>query len=291
MRNIIFLVIIALFLWGGTVWAEEASVDAGMLPDSPFYFLKKWKESVQTFFTFGAENKARQFLHLSEVRLAEYEKMMEKGKTEIAEKTIQKYENQLNRALGKIEEAKEKKKDVEELKSRAEQIKTRMQERFEYLKEKMPEDIDKDMEKKEPEEMEEVGTEEAESVACTMEAKLCSDGKTYVGRSGPKCEFAACPLVKELVSLYDDFAKCLTSKGVKLYGASWCPHCTSQKAAFKESLKYLTYVECAASGGGQTPACAEAQITAYPTWEFPDGQKIQGALPFEQISQYSGCEF
>lgn len=29
-------------------------------------------------------------------------------------------------------------------------------------------------------------------VACTMEAKLCPDG-TYVGRTGPNCEFAACP--------------------------------------------------------------------------------------------------
>lgn len=28
--------------------------------------------------------------------------------------------------------------------------------------------------------------------ACTTEAKLCSDG-SYVGRSGPDCEFAACP--------------------------------------------------------------------------------------------------
>jgi hypothetical protein len=29
-------------------------------------------------------------------------------------------------------------------------------------------------------------------VACTMEAKQCPDG-SYVGRTGPKCEFAACP--------------------------------------------------------------------------------------------------
>ncbi|HEY5383147.1 MAG TPA: hypothetical protein VIJ88_01165 [Candidatus Paceibacterota bacterium] len=29
-------------------------------------------------------------------------------------------------------------------------------------------------------------------VACTMEAKLCPDG-TAVGRTGPNCEFAACP--------------------------------------------------------------------------------------------------
>lgn len=31
-------------------------------------------------------------------------------------------------------------------------------------------------------------------IACTQEAKLCPDG-SYVGRSGPKCEFAACPSV------------------------------------------------------------------------------------------------
>lgn len=29
--------------------------------------------------------------------------------------------------------------------------------------------------------------------ACTQEAKLCSDGKTYVSRTGQNCEFTACP--------------------------------------------------------------------------------------------------
>lgn len=32
----------------------------------------------------------------------------------------------------------------------------------------------------------------ADQVACTQEAKLCPDG-SYVGRTGPHCEFAACP--------------------------------------------------------------------------------------------------
>ncbi len=31
-----------------------------------------------------------------------------------------------------------------------------------------------------------------EKIACTLEAKLCSDG-SYVGRTGPNCEFALCP--------------------------------------------------------------------------------------------------
>jgi hypothetical protein len=30
-------------------------------------------------------------------------------------------------------------------------------------------------------------------VACTMEAKLCPDGITSVGRVGPNCDFADCP--------------------------------------------------------------------------------------------------
>ena len=37
--------------------------------------------------------------------------------------------------------------------------------------------------------------EEARNVECTMEAKLCPDG-SYVGRTGPNCEFAECPTVK-----------------------------------------------------------------------------------------------
>ena len=38
--------------------------------------------------------------------------------------------------------------------------------------------------------------------ACTMEAKLCPDGISYVGRTGPNCEFAACPA---LVDKYKDW--------------------------------------------------------------------------------------
>ncbi len=30
------------------------------------------------------------------------------------------------------------------------------------------------------------------SKACTLEAKLCPDG-SYVGRTGPNCEFSPCP--------------------------------------------------------------------------------------------------
>ncbi|MEX2144849.1 MAG: hypothetical protein WD712_00505 [Candidatus Spechtbacterales bacterium] len=35
--------------------------------------------------------------------------------------------------------------------------------------------------------------EEQEPVFCTQDAMLCPDGKTYVGRVAPDCEFAICP--------------------------------------------------------------------------------------------------
>ncbi|HVW71887.1 MAG TPA: hypothetical protein VHB93_01905 [Candidatus Paceibacterota bacterium] len=40
--------------------------------------------------------------------------------------------------------------------------------------------------------LEHPGTPTAPGTACTLEAKLCPDG-TAVGRTGPNCEFAACP--------------------------------------------------------------------------------------------------
>jgi hypothetical protein len=108
MKKIIFLLIVLSFLIAGCkALAEESLPNPGTLPDSSFYFLKSWKESIQTFFTFGAENKAKQFLHLADVRLAEYQKMIEMGKTDIALKTLEKYEKQLDQAMTKIKEAEE----------------------------------------------------------------------------------------------------------------------------------------------------------------------------------------
>lgn len=87
--------------------------DPGMLPDNAFYFLKIWKEKIQIFFTFQAENKAEQYLHLAEVRLAEYQKMIEKGKQQLAERCLERYQNQLNLALEKLDQLESRGKDTE----------------------------------------------------------------------------------------------------------------------------------------------------------------------------------
>src|SRR5271157_3119677 len=46
----------------------------------------------------------------------------------------------------------------------------------------------------------------------------------------------------------DGFARCLTERGVKMYGAWWWPHCIEQKEAFGASFEYAAYVECGVKG-------------------------------------------
>lgn len=57
----------------------------------------------------------------------------------------------------------------------------------EESKEEGNESSEQEMEQK-TEESEEAG----EGIFCTMDAKVCPDG-SYVGRTGPDCEFEACP--------------------------------------------------------------------------------------------------
>ena len=91
---------------------------------------------------------------------------------------------------------------------------------------------------------------------------------------------------------YDAFAQCLTDKGVKEYGAYWCPNCQRQKKDFGNSFKKLTYIECALPGGqqaGQTVECTDADVKGYPTWVFPDGNRLQGYQSLSVLAEKSGC--
>jgi hypothetical protein len=90
---------------------------------------------------------------------------------------------------------------------------------------------------------------------------------------------------------YDSFATCLTQKGMIFYGAFWCPHCQNIKREFGESaMKSVTYVECSTPDGrGQTEACASKKIEGYPTFEFADGSRISGEVPFQKLAEKTGC--
>ena len=116
LKKLLFVPLLAIFLFAGVAQAQTNDLpEPGMLPDSPFYFLKSWSEGIGTFFTFGDEAKAERFLNLSEKRLAEANALAVKGKPEIAEKAIGRYQEQLSRALSKAEEAKAKGLDTDEV--------------------------------------------------------------------------------------------------------------------------------------------------------------------------------
>ena len=89
---------------------------------------------------------------------------------------------------------------------------------------------------------------------------------------------------------YDALANCLKDKGVKFYGAFWCPHCQAQKKMFGSSAKLLPYVECSTlDGKAQTQACIDKNVSSYPTWEFADGSRLTGEVPLEQLAEKTSC--
>ena len=89
---------------------------------------------------------------------------------------------------------------------------------------------------------------------------------------------------------YDSVAQCLTDKGVKMYGAYWCPHCQAQKKDFGKSFELIDYVECAEGTNGQTQVCTDAGIEGYPTWVFADGTRLEGEQTINKLAQTAGCE-
>lgn len=85
---------------------------------------------------------------------------------------------------------------------------------------------------------------------------------------------------------YNTFAKCLTERGVSMYGTETCPHCKNQKAMFGDAFKYINYTDCEKN----LQACLDKNIIGYPSWTFPDGRLLQGEQSLEILSRVSGCQ-
>lgn len=94
---------------------------------------------------------------------------------------------------------------------------------------------------------------------------------------------------RKRASRLDGFAQCLAGKQAKMYGLYWCTHCADQKEMFGSSFQYIPYVECGMKGGGEEPSCLKAGIKNFPTWEFGNGERKEGALPLKVLSEKSGC--
>jgi hypothetical protein len=89
---------------------------------------------------------------------------------------------------------------------------------------------------------------------------------------------------------YDEFAKCLSTKQVKMYGLYWCPHCADQKAMFGKAFQYVPYVECGIKGSHEmAPACTAAAVKLFPSWQFGTNPPVEGVFPMQELSDKTGC--
>ena len=83
----------------------------------------------------------------------------------------------------------------------------------------------------------------------------------------------------------DNFAKCLTDAGMKMYGTDWCSHCQNQKKLFGKSFEQIDFTDC----DWDSEICSSEGIRGYPTWKI-DGESYPGKQSLERLAQLSGCE-
>jgi hypothetical protein len=76
---------------------------------------------------------------------------------------------------------------------------------------------------------------------------------------------------------YDEFAQCLTEKGVVMYGEDWCKYTQGQKAMFGKSFKYIDYQ-------------VKTDLQIRPTWII-DGKEYKKVQSFQTLSALTGCNY
>ncbi|MBI3634537.1 MAG: hypothetical protein HY228_02875 [Candidatus Yonathbacteria bacterium] len=140
MKKILLGTLLTLFLAVGTVSAQTLDTkEAGILPDSPFYFFDTLSERIGTFFTFGKVKKVERHLELASERLAESKALADNGVLDKAETTTEKYQEQIDEALTDTKEAKLEGTDTDALLEKIAGLTARHQAVLAKVYEKVPE--------------------------------------------------------------------------------------------------------------------------------------------------------
>ena len=130
------------------VWAQEQEEETisigevsapGILPDSPFYFVKGWGRTIRLFFTFDTQEKAKLALRFANEDALAIKKLCDKGECQLAEKHCEKFQEQFRRAIQWTERAREEGRDIEELIERLKENHLRQQQVLASVLEKAPE--------------------------------------------------------------------------------------------------------------------------------------------------------
>ena len=86
------------------------------------------------------------------------------------------------------------------------------------------------------------------------------------------------------------FARLLDQNGVEFYGADWCPACTAQKELFQDGGDDLPFTDVTDPDRSFGATAQALGVTTIPTWEFPDGTRVEGIQSLEELSRLSGIE-
>ena len=121
-----------------TVSIGEVS-DPGILPDSPFYFVKSWGRTIRSFFAFNSQKKAELALRFANEDALAIKELCDKGKCQLAEKHCEKFQEQFQRAVQRMERVREEGKDVEALIEKLKENHFRQQQVLASVLEKAPE--------------------------------------------------------------------------------------------------------------------------------------------------------
>lgn len=78
-------------------------------------------------------------------------------------------------------------------------------------------------------------------------------------------------------------AKCLTGKGVMMYGSQYCPHCVQQKEIFGDAFEFIDYIECT-----ENPSFCK-NLDGVPAWDI-SGKIYYGTKSLEELASLAGCK-
>lgn len=80
------------------------------------------------------------------------------------------------------------------------------------------------------------------------------------------------------------FALCLATKQVAMYGSDSCEACLRQKGMFEQDFNRIQYINCDID----QEECTQKGIQQWPTWMYND-QAFVGVQSFQDLAKISGC--
>ena len=91
-----------------------------------------------------------------------------------------------------------------------------------------------------------------------------------------------------------ELARCLSAKGVVMYGSITCSACRAQRKAFGPAFSHVKEIECNPNAPNtQVERCMKKKIQKTPTWIMEKGgdemKRIEGYQLLDDLASFAGC--